>query len=292
MSSTSSPGPWPSRPSPRRRGRLRVAGRLSRWEQGTPLPAGEATAVHRPLSSVLVAAGLIAYANSIDGLALARGREHFGLSRIGLNVVGVSGLIAWAARREGLSARDMGLRRESPRALAIGLATGLAMAGPPLALFFLPRVPGGKLRYQPLSEAGRGAFLRRLLIEMPVGTAICEEIAFRGVLQALLRRRLGPLASVLWSSLPFTLWHVAVNINTLRRTSLPRRPRVVGAALAGGLASVFAGGLIFGALREATGSLPAAIAAHWSVDAVMLLALYRHREAPAAAVLALDAEEE
>jgi membrane protease YdiL (CAAX protease family) len=166
------------------------------------------------------------------------------------------------------------------------------MAGPPLAFFFLPKVPGGRLRYQPLSEAGRGALLRRVLFEMPVGTAICEEVAFRGVLQALLRQRVGSAWSVLWSSLPFTLWHVAVNINTLRRTSLPRRPRVVAAALAGGLGSVFAGGLIFGALREVTGSLPAAIAAHWAVDAVMLLALFGRREAPAAAILALDVEEE
>jgi len=239
-----------------------------------------------------VAVGLVAYANAIDGFALVLGREHFGLPRLLANVAGTGALVAWAARRQRLSAGELGLGRwTAPGPLGAGLATGLAMAVPPVALFFLPRVPGGRLRYQPLREAGPAGFLRRLLVEMPVGTAICEEVAFRGVLQALLRRRLGAAVATLAGSVPFTLWHLSVNVNTLRRTSLPPRPRVVAAALLAGHASVLAGGVVFGALRAATGSLPAAIAAHWAVDAAMLLALYRRPGPAPAAALALDVQE-
>src|SRR5581483_1890092 len=94
------------------------------------------------------------------------------------------------------------------------------------------------------------------------------------------------------TNLPFALWHITVNLNTLRRTSLPQRPLLQALGVAGGLLSVYAGGAVFSALRLGTGSLLAAISAHWAVDAVILAALFRRRRAPVAAVLAADVGEE
>jgi membrane protease YdiL (CAAX protease family) len=289
---------WSPRPSIRTTdgGRRTTASRPPSDGSGSPAslqdPRRPSSFVLRPSSALALAAVLVVYANGIDGLALRLGREQFGTPRILLNVAGVAALLAWARWAEGLGAAELGLgRRGQARSVSLGLLTGLGMALPPLALFFLPHVPGGRLAYQPLTEASARDFLRRFAFEMPVGTAICEEVAFRGVLQALLARRFGARAAVLLGTIPFTLWHVTVTWNTLARTSLPRHPLVRGPALAGSLGAVFAGGLIFAALRALTGSLPAAIAAHWAVDATMLLALFRRRGVPAVAVVAAEVEE-
>jgi membrane protease YdiL (CAAX protease family) len=76
-------------------------------------------------------------------------------------------------------------------------------------------------------------------------------------------------------SLAFTLWHIAVTINTVQRTSLPQRWYWLLPSLLGGLAAVFVGGRVFGLLRYYTGNLVSVFAAHWTVDALMMLALYR-----------------
>lgn len=80
------------------------------------------------------------------------------------------------------------------------------------------------------------------------------------------------------SSLSFAAWHVTINVQTLRRTNVVRAGLApLPLALAGGLAAVGFGGAVFGALYHRTGTLAAPIAAHWLVDALMLVALYDWR---------------
>jgi membrane protease YdiL (CAAX protease family) len=119
--------------------------------------------------------------------------------------------------------------------------------------------------------------LVRVLFTTPVLVAFVEEVAFRGLLQRKLQRALPtrPLAAITLSSLSFALWHVLVNLRTLQQTNvLSARLAPLPLAVAGGLLSVFAGGLVFGGLQHRTGSLAAPVLTHWLVDALMLLALY------------------
>jgi len=109
-----------------------------------------------------------------------------------------------------------------------------------------------------------------------------EELAFRGFLQGRLRRALPgrPVLAVGISSLAFALWHVAVNVRTLRATNVVTAGLApLPVALAAGLLAVFAGGVVFGALHGRAGGLVGPVAAHWLVDAVMLLALSGRRKA-------------
>ena len=137
------------------------------------------------------------------------------------------------------------------------------------------------MRFAEVDGLGRRALLRRLLVTTPVLVAFAEELAFRGFLQGRLQRALPgrPGLAVAVSSLAFALWHVAVNVRTLRATNVVSAGLApLPVALAAGLLAVFGGGLVFGALYRRAGSLVGPVAAHWLVDAVLLLALAAQRE--------------
>jgi membrane protease YdiL (CAAX protease family) len=193
-------------------------------------------------------------------------------------------VLAWHRLVERGPLHDLGLHRRRWRGdLLCGALAGLLMGAPPL-LFFRP--PGGRregVRFAEVDGIGRGALLRRLLLTTPILVAGAEELAFRGFLQGRLRRALPgrPVLPVVISSLAFALWHVAVNVRTLRATNVVAAGLApLPVALAAGLLAVFAGGLVFGALHGRAGSLVGPVAAHWAVDAVMLLALGARRRSP------------
>ena len=66
-----------------------------------------------------------------------------------------------------------------------------------------------------LSDGGGGlgrVALWRVLVVIPLGTVLPEELAFRGLLLALLGRRYGVVAGILLSSGLFGLWHVVPSL--------------------------------------------------------------------------------
>jgi membrane protease YdiL (CAAX protease family) len=160
-----------------------------------------------------------------------------------------------------------------------GAAWGAAMAALPALWFRAPRRDRPAVQADEL-RVGLAALLVRLFVVTPVLVALAEEVAFRGFLQGKLQRALPgrPAAAVALSSLAFGLWHVTVNVQTLRRTNVLRAGLAsLPVALAGGLAGVCAAGAVFGALFYRTGSLVAPVVAHWLVDALLLIALYEWR---------------
>jgi uncharacterized protein len=95
----------------------------------------------------------------------------------------------------------------------------------------------------PVREAlpdGGGGFGRvalwRVLVVIPLGTVLPEELAFRGLLLTLLGRRYGVLAGILLSSGLFGLWHVVPSLGG--GTTNSTIASVVGADAAGMVARV------------------------------------------------------
>jgi uncharacterized protein len=113
-----------------------------------------------------------------------------------------------AAAASGLTASDLGLRRDRLRA---GFRVGSAVAAPVVAAFGLAALAPAT---RPLLEDQRIAGLDRrqlaydVLLRIPVGTVAWEEIAFRGVLRAALRRVLAEPAATAVGSAVFGLWHI------------------------------------------------------------------------------------
>lgn len=236
----------------------------------------------RELRDALYCAVFLAGYGNIFNLVV---RRTSGVWRHVGSVAGPLALLAtscgWHCRLDRQPLHALGLHRRDWRGGFLwGSLAGAAMAVPPLAYFGILSRSGRRLAFTELAGISHTAFLTRLLLTTPLLVALVEEVAFRGLLQGKLQRALParPRWALAISTAAFTLWHVAVNIYTLResnvlRTGIISLPR----ALAGGLLGVMAGGLVFGTLFQRTGSLTAPILAHWLVDALMLLALYRQR---------------
>jgi uncharacterized protein len=109
-------------------------------------------------------------------------------------------------------------------------------------------------------------------LRIPAGTALFEELAFRGVLFALLLRASNPWRATVVSSIVFGLWHVAPTIVALRVNDVvPAEAAGVGAIVAAVLVTALAG-VVFSVLRWRSKSLLAPILAHWATNSLGLLA--------------------
>ena len=236
----------------------------------------------RELRGALACAAFLAgYGNLFNVVAQKTSGTSRSIVAIGgpLALLGIS--LGWHRGVDGRPLAELGLHMRGWRSgLAWGTLAGAAMALPPAVYFRRPSRAGAALSFDEISGIGRRAFLLRVFATTPVLVALVEEVAFRGLLQGKLRRALPgrPLLAHAVCSLAFALWHLLINVRTLRQTNLLEAGFVsLPLALAGGLASVFVGGLTFGGLCQRTGSLVAPVQAHWLVDVLMLLALYSRR---------------
>jgi membrane protease YdiL (CAAX protease family) len=177
-----------------------------------------------------------------------------------------------AAAVSGLTSADLGLRRDRLRA---GLRCGSAAATPVMAAFALAAltpVTRPLLNDQRIAGLDRRQLAYHVLVRIPVGTVAWEEIAFRGVLQAALRRVLTEPAATVVGSAVFGLWHIrptaeALAVNQLAASRGRRITAVV--AVAAGTAGA---GALLSVLRERSGSLAAPVVLHLTVNCAAALA--------------------
>jgi len=177
-----------------------------------------------------------------------------------------------AAVASGLTSADLGLRRDHLRS---GLALGAAAAEPVVAALALAALTPAT---RPLLDDQRIAGLDRrqlayyVLLRIPVGTVAWEETAFRGVLQAALRRVLTEPAATAVASAVFGLWHVRPTAEALTTNHLAtaRGARIAGVtAVVAGTAAV---GALLSHLRNRSGSLAAPVLLHLAANSTAPLA--------------------
>lgn len=187
--------------------------------------------------------------------------------------VAVAGGLVMLARRDGCGFEDLGL---SSARLPAGVAWGVAGAA------VVTGVVVAASRDQRTSEYFRDERSRpshpreavyRAAVRFPIGTALFEEIAFRGVIEGLWRRAgAGPARSSTAAAVAFALWHLVPTRDALRGNPLGERlasrwaPVMTGAALTG-LASL---GLSW--LRRRSGSLLAPWLTHAAFNTAGYLA--------------------
>jgi uncharacterized protein len=94
---------------------------------------------------------------------------------------------------------------------------------------------------------------RWLAFDIPLGTVWTEETVFRGLLQTLAVRAIGPTGGLLLQAAAFGLWHIP----DAKKTGQP----IVGTVLVTGLA-----GWVFGWLAERSGSVLAPVLAHLAIN--------------------------
>jgi uncharacterized protein len=177
-----------------------------------------------------------------------------------------------AAAASGLTSADLGLRRDRLRA---GIGCGSAAAAPVVVAFGLAALtPATRpmLNDQRIAGLDRRQLAYHVLVRIPVGTVAWEEIAFRGVLQAALRRVLAEPAATVVGSVVFGLWHIRPTADALAVNQLAAsRGRRITAVIAVAAGTAGAGALL-SMLRERSGSLAAPVVLHLAVNCGAALA--------------------
>jgi membrane protease YdiL (CAAX protease family) len=176
----------------------------------------------------------------------------------------VAALVAAAA--SGLDAGDLGMRRDR---LLPGLRLGAAAAAAVAAAFGFSAVAPGT---RPLLHDRRVAGLSgrelayQVLLRIPVGTVAWEETAFRGVLQAALRRILPEEPAIAAASVMFGIWHIRPTSEALHANELATGRNARIAAVTAGAAGTAAAGALLSCLRERSGSLAAPLLLHLAAN--------------------------
>jgi uncharacterized protein len=135
-----------------------------------------------------------------------------------------------------------------------------------------PLVLGGFLPgARPQAGMSRADFWFRVLIGIPIGTAMFEELIFRGVLLASWDRLVKPVWSTVVVSVAFGLWHLGAEAERLGVSSVWSLSwAVLPGILATGLASAF----VLCPLRRRTGDLAAPVVVHAAINVCVFVGVY------------------
>jgi membrane protease YdiL (CAAX protease family) len=190
--------------------------------------------------------------------------------------VGVGVILVGLARRQGCSWDDLGLSRTGwKRGLIIGVAGAAVTAGAAEKAATNPASHPYLLDARARNQSRRDSWYRAM-VRFPIGTALFEEVAFRGVIYGMWRRsgtshRMATTAT----AVAFGAWHLIPSLNALTGNPLGNRlnsrSATAGVAVVGALATGISSlGLTW--LRRKSGSLIAPWLIHSAFNAAGYLA--------------------
>lgn len=186
--------------------------------------------------------------------------------------IAVSGVaLAWA-RHSGADWSDLGLDGKS---IGRGLATGATAAAVATGIAWATRdssLTRSVLADERILDLERDELWRRVWVRFPLGTALFEEVVFRGVVPAAFRHR-PPWVRETISACAFGAWHIIPTWRTLAANARGRSLRPVGkvATVLAGSAAAGVAGLAFAGLRAVGSSLAAPWLTHTVVNSLATL---------------------
>ncbi len=211
-------------------------------------------------------AGVLAAYNNAGGERPCRQRWY------PVTNLGAAGLLLAAVAACGLTAADLGLARDRvPAGLRCAAGPAAALTAGWVALAARPAT-------QPVLADRRITGLTwpqvayQVTVRIPVGTVLWEETAFRGVLQAALRRVLPAPAAIAVTSGVFGIWHIRPTMAALRINEVAPGSRAGRAAVAGAVAGTAAVGGVLSGFRYRSGSLAAPVLLHLTANCGAALA--------------------
>lgn len=210
----------------------------------------------------LLALGLVVYNNLRPELG--------GLAYVAANLSVVVLLVAIALGPFGLTLQDIGLARNRLRGVLLTCGAALILVAP---LFAAAAFESTARLVADERAAGLGTanVLFQTLVRIPLGTALAEEVAFRGVLFASFGDR-GTWAAALVASVAFGLWHIAPTIDLVEINFPGAGSAHTALFVLGAVVAATAAGLGFVWLRLRTGGIVAPFAFHAIVNSMALVA--------------------
>jgi membrane protease YdiL (CAAX protease family) len=187
----------------------------------------------------------------------------------------MAGSLVAVARATGASSAALGM---SARTLARGLRLGLLVSAATVAGIVLAAArPSTRTVFfdERAGEAGAKRLLYETLLRIPVGTALCEEVMFRGVLLGALLQHHSRRQAIALSSIAFGLAHVLPTLDTLPGNAagarLARARLGAPGTIVGAVAAMTIAGWALARLRLA-GGLGAPVVVHASANSASYVA--------------------
>jgi membrane protease YdiL (CAAX protease family) len=240
-------------------------------------PASRAARFAGPLArgkevtaALAFAAFLLAYGNGLSALPDSlRGPLEWVFFLANLTLLPL--VLVWAVAIQGLSFASLGLTRRNALASAGAGAALAALVSIPVVLYFIfpVGVAEGSIDYEEVEDLSMGSFLLWAFFRQPVGTAIFEEVVFRGVLQGSMTRAFGTAKGILATAATFALWHVVINYRTIQDTNIGDSAILSPLAQVGSIGGLVLGGLFLSLLRHRTRNLAGPIVFHWLIVVAM-----------------------
>jgi membrane protease YdiL (CAAX protease family) len=216
---------------------------------------------------------IVTYNNVVN-----RWTPFHGAAYVPLNLAFSVVITVVAAAALSLSRAELGLRGD------IG---GAAFSLIAVALFVVVAFAVARSRHAHRIADRRVAGLRGhelayyVLVRIPVGTAVAEEILFRSALFAVWRDAgISSLGAALSASLAFGLWHVSPTILGIRMNDPDASDQKLWAAVVGAVVLTTVVGLALTWVRLRTGGVLAPIVLHGGINSVGALAAVKATRAP------------
>ena len=178
----------------------------------------------------------------------------------------IGALVVWLALRPGVAVADItGPRSWLRKGVVAGALSG-AVVGVGIGLASLVPWASDLFADGRVLGVGTVGLLFHTLVRIPIGTALFEEVAFRGVLPALGRRSTTPLRANVAAAVLFGLWHL-IPTTSVAAGNAGVADITDGLVILGGVAGTALVGLGFSWLRDRWG-LAAPIMLHAIVNSV------------------------
>ena len=173
-----------------------------------------------------------------------------------------------------IPASQLGLGQGQADNLLFGVAAGAIVSFPLFLALASPRAAAA-VADERAAGLTLGQLLFRALGRVPLGTALPEEVLFRGILYAV-AQPLGPMQAAVLSSVAFGLWHIAPTRNLLEENGLvPGRSRLaVATMIAGAVLATAAGGAFLVWLRVESGGIAAGLGLHATLNSLGMVAAH------------------
>lgn len=178
----------------------------------------------------------------------------------------------WARKNLHLRLTDIGLtRNDLGRSMLYGLGLTALVIIPAFTIRSLLPSLGLTSTFVRLEGFSRAELWWRVLVRIPLGTGVFEEILFRGIFYGHLVRHHSPRRAVLISSLFFAFWHIMPALKVVLIDFKVRSlPLLIGLWLVG-LAGAFVAGVIFAWIRNRTGNIAGCLTAHILINDLFLI---------------------
>lgn len=178
----------------------------------------------------------------------------------------------WAKKRLKLQVRDIGFTtRMLGRSILCGLGLTALIIIPALALRQLLPSLGISETFVRLEGFSRAELWWRVLVRIPIGTGLFEEVLFRGIFYGYLVRHYSPSRALFQSSLFFAFWHIMPALKVILVDFRITAPLPLLGLWLIGLAGAFMAGMVFAWLRMRTESIVACLIAHILINDIFLI---------------------